>query len=152
MISIWKKNMKENFRISHFCDIFAKKIMTNQSDKTSNDRKFSGFGQNDFTVSRNWGGRHPQNDQILKRPRKSTSLILLVISWKFGEKILREKKVMSKNMMGRESALSRPNPLWMGYRTLSVKSHVFPKSVRLNKCKVTCFFKTQISLSVTFGR
>ena len=34
---------------------------------------------------------------------------------------------------------------------LSVKSHVFPKSVRL-KCKVTCFLKTQISLSVTFGR
>ena len=97
MISIWKKNMKENFRISHFCDIFAKKIMTNQRDKTSNDRKFSGFGQNDFTVSRNWGGRHPQNVQILKRPRKSTSLILLMISWNFGEKIEREESYVQEH-------------------------------------------------------
>ena len=36
MISIWKKNMKENFRISHFCDVFAKKIMTKQRDETEN--------------------------------------------------------------------------------------------------------------------
>ena len=105
MISTWKKNMIENFRISHFCDIFAKKIMTKQRDETSNVRKISGFGQNDFTVSRNWGGRHPQNDQILKRPRKSTYLIPPKLPWKFQQKIFTTKNVRAKNMMG-GSALS----------------------------------------------
>ena len=41
--------------------------MTKQRDETSNVRKFSGFGQNDFTVSRNWGGRHPQKWSNLKK-------------------------------------------------------------------------------------
>ena len=37
--------MIENFRISHFFDIFAKKIMVKQRDETSNVRKFSGFAK-----------------------------------------------------------------------------------------------------------
>ena len=91
-----------------------KKIMTKQLDETSNDRKFSGFGQNDFTVSRNWGGRHPQNDQILKRPRKSTYLIPPELPWNFQQKIFTTKKIRIGNMLG-GSRLPPPSPLTHGW-------------------------------------
>ena len=95
--------------------------MTKQLDETSNDRKNSRFWPKWFQ-SRNWEGRHPQNDQILKRPRKSTYLIPPELPWKFQQKIFTTKKIRIGNMLGGKSRLP-PTYAWLWIRALTSPCH-----------------------------
>ena len=60
-----------------------------------------------------------ENDQILKRPRKSTYLIPPKLPWKFQQKIFTTKKIRAENILGQELRSSCPTYAWLWIRALS---------------------------------